>query len=180
MSIQENWEKALKKTEVIRPRVMPLHTFATTHVPYVFLAESAVNTGDTVVRKGEIAIERPAIILPPNMPQFDGFEFDDEASHLNEEFLKSFFLVRGVTFPSYKYNNKTQSVDIYEGRLSQAIEHYLGSHARDENTHSGLISGPEDVWQLSVLIFVCGQVARSADGDVRRLMDDLRRRGEMS
>ena len=174
MSLEDLWEKALKRTEIIRPRVQPLHTYEVTHLPYVCLSESSVNSGDTAVRKGEVLVEKPEIILPQNMPQFEGFDFEKEM-HINENFLKTFFLVRGVTFPSLKYNNKTSSLDIYEGALSNAIDHYAATLQRDENVHTGLIAGPEDCWQFSVIIFICGQVARSAGGDIRKLFEDLGR-----
>ena len=32
MNIQDAWEKAVRKTEVVRPRVQPLATFAATHL----------------------------------------------------------------------------------------------------------------------------------------------------
>ena len=179
MSIQDSWEKALKKTEIIRPRVQPLHTYATTQLPYLCLSESKINSGDTVVRKGEVLVEKPSIILPQNMPQFEGFDFEEEM-HFNEELLKSFFLVRGISFPSMKYNNRTSSLDIYEGSLSKAIEHYKTLLQNDENVHTGLIMGPEDVWQFSVLIFVCAQASKSAESDIKRLFDDYEKRGLMS
>ena len=120
MNIQDIWEKAVKKTEIVRPRVMPLHTNAATHLPYVCLSESAINAGDTVVRRGEVTVEKPVIVLPHNMPQFEGFDFEKEM-HVNEDLFKSFLLVRGVQFPAMKYNNKSHSVDVYEGSLSKAI-----------------------------------------------------------
>ena len=76
MNIQELWEKALKQTRVIRPRVQALETFKATRLPYVALSASLINPGDTVVRKGDILVEKPAIILPFNLPQFEGFEFE--------------------------------------------------------------------------------------------------------
>lgn len=179
MNIQESWEKALKHTEIIRPRVMPLETYATTKLPYIFLSESQVNRGDTVVRKGEIFVEKPAILLPFNLPQFEGFEFE-EGMRINEDFLKSFFLVRGITFPSLKYNNKTSSLDVYEGRLDKAVEFHGNLLARQEDVSTGLVVGAEDVWQFSVLIFICGQVVRSADGDIKKLLDDLKHKGNLS
>ena len=179
MNIQDAWEKALKNTEIIRPRVQPLHTFEVTHLPYIFLAESKMNAGDTVVRKGEVKVEKPSIILPSNLPQFEGFDFEEEMK-LNEDFLMSFFLVRGISFPSMKYNNKVSSLDIFEGPLSKAIQNQLADLQRNEDVHTGLITGSEEVWQFSALIFICSQAARSADGDIRKLLDDLRRRGQMS
>ncbi|MCM8775914.1 MAG: hypothetical protein NC930_06155 [Candidatus Omnitrophica bacterium] len=170
MDIQDKWGKALRHTEIIRSRILPLATFAETHLPYVFLAESSVNTGDTVVRRGEVIVDRPAIILPSNLPQF--FGFDSEEEKFDYDALTNFFLVRGVRFPSLKYNNKTHSLDIREGKLKDAIEFYLHELQKQENTTTGLIVGPEDSWQFSILIFICYQASRSADNDIRKLLDD--------
>ena len=179
MNIQDAWEKALKTTEITRPRVQPLQTFEATLLPYIFLAESQVNSGDTVVRKGEIRVEKPSIMLPMNMPQFEGFEFEEEMQ-MNEDILKNFFLVRGVSFPSMKYNNKVDALDVFEGRLPKAREHFGNRLARQEDVNTGLIVGHEDIWQFSVLVFICDQVAKSADGDFRKLFDDYKYRGRLS
>jgi hypothetical protein len=170
MDIQDSWEKALKQTEIIRPRVQPLFTFEATHLPYIFLAESILNMGDTVVRKGEIVVEKPAIVLPNHLPQFEGFEFEKDFPS-KEDFLTTFFLVRGIKFPSLKYNNKTESLDIHEGRLKQAIEQYTHELQKKEDVATGLVIGPEDCWQFSVLIFICSQIMRQADGDIKKLFD---------
>ncbi len=170
MDIEKAWERALKYTEIIRPRVQPLDTFKTTHLPYIFLAESSVNIGDCVVRKGEVLVEKPSLFLPPGAPQLDGFDFRD-ASRQQEEMITNFFLVRGIAFPSLKYNNKTYSLDIFEGRLSRAIEKYTQELQKEENVTSGLIIGPEDCWQFSVLIFICTQIVRSADNDIKSFMN---------
>ncbi len=171
MSIQDFWEKALKKTEIVRPRVQPLLSNAATHLPYICLSESSINQGDTVVRKGEVVVEKPALIMPYQMPHFEGFDFEKEMQ-FNEDTLTNFFLVRGVSFPSMKYNNVTSSMEVQAGSLSKAIEDHKALLQRHENVHSGLIVGPEDCWQFSILIFVAGQVMRSAEGDIRRLLDD--------
>ncbi|MHC4267262.1 MAG: hypothetical protein ACYSTS_02240 [Planctomycetota bacterium] len=174
MNIEETWERALKYTEIIRPRVKPLDTFKTTHLPYIFLAESSVNLGDCVVRKGEVLVEKPSIMLPPDSPQFEGFDFKD-VLRFQQDMIINFLLVRGIGFPSLKYNNKTYSLDIFEGRLSQAIEKYTHELQKEENVTSGLIIGPGDCWQFSVLIFVCMQILRSADNDIKGLMNKWNR-----
>lgn len=181
MNIQDAWEKALKNTEIVRPRVQPLHTFEATHLPYLFLAESVVNSGDTVVRKGEIIVEKPSLVLPFGIPHFEGFEFEEEEEDgISEDLLMNFLLVRGVSFPSMKYNNRTDSLEIYEGKLEKAVSHYGEMLQRSEDVHTGLIMGTEDTWQFSVLIFICGQVSRSAESDMKKLFEDIRRRGRLS
>ena len=178
MDIQEKWEKALEKTEIVRPRIQELLTFSHTDTPYIFLSESAINIGDTVVRKGSILVEKPSLILPLGLPQFDGFDFEKEPS-INEDMVTNFLLVRGIRFPSLKYNNKTYSLDLFEDQLEKAIEHYREKLQREEDVCTGLIIGPEDCWQFSVLIFVCTQVVRAADGDIRKLLDEFKRKGKL-
>ncbi|MFH1239102.1 MAG: hypothetical protein V1653_03210 [bacterium] len=172
MDIQENWEKALRQTEIIRHRIQGLATFTVTNLPYVLLSESVVNMGDTVVRRGTVMVEKPALILPANLPQFEGFDFNREVW----SYLTNFFLVRGVTLPSLKYNNQLYSVDVYEGKLTQAIEHYDDNFKRTENVQAGLVVGPTDVWQFSLLIFVAAQVERSANNDIRRILEEFKKR----
>ncbi|MBN1405190.1 MAG: hypothetical protein JW946_01570 [Candidatus Omnitrophica bacterium] len=170
MDIGESWDKALRNTEIIRTRVCMLETFAHTEIPYIFLAESSLNTGDTVVRTGKLVVEKPAIILPGNPPQLSGFDFEDLLSVDSDKVL-DFLLIRGVRFPSLRYNNQVSTVDIYEDSLKKAIAHYKDKLQRMEDVHTGLIAGPEDCWQFSVLIFIGIVASRSAQQDIRRLFD---------
>lgn len=170
MNIQELWEKAITKTEIIRPRVKSLKTFSDTELPYTFLAESSINRGDTVIRKGAVIVEKPSIVLPPNLPKFEGFDFEKDL-HFNEDTVTNFLFVRGVKFPSLKYNNRISSLDIFEGNLKKAIKFYSYKLEKEENVDTGLVIGPEECWQFSVLIFICSQVVKSAPNDIRRLLE---------
>lgn len=175
MNLHEAWEKALKHTEIVRPRVQPLSISTATQLPYIFLAESALHSGDTVVRKGEVEVEKPSLILPSDLPQIKGFEADDK-SDWNTESMLNFFFIRGVRFPSFKYNHTSKHLDLYEGKLKQAVDHYHKQLQEKENLTTGLVIGPEDCWQFSVLIFIGMQASRQAEGDVRRLWDDFWRK----
>ncbi len=175
MDIQELWERALARTEIRRMRLQDLATFDTTVVPYIFLAESSLNQGDTVVRKGSVLIERPAIILPGFSPHFEGFDFDANL-HLGEDALTTFLLMRGVQFPSLKYRHQLSSLDVTEGGLQQTIDQFAKQLTMAEDIATGLVVGPEDAWQFSVLILIGALVIRSAQGDLRRILDEWRKR----
>jgi hypothetical protein len=172
MNIQELWEKAVRDTRIIRPRLKALSTYTSTDLPYIFLSESLVNRGDTVVRKGKVSVEKPTLILPYNIPQFEGFDFEKELK-LNQDTVINFLLVRGIRFPSFKYSHSASSVDVFEGHLKKAIAQFSDDLSRKEDIEGGLITGPDDSWPFSVLIFVCGQVVRQAPNDIKRLFDDL-------
>ena len=174
MNIYDAWTRALKSTDIIRSRVSALQTFNETRVPYIFLAPSSVNDGDTVVRKGEIVVEKPSLILPPNIPQLEGFELDTTlGADANSMF--HFLLVRGISLPSLKYNNTTHTLDVFEGNVDKAIKFFHQELIQSENVTTGLVTGPEDLWEFSILIFICSQIVRNTDMDMRRLMDDFKK-----
>lgn len=175
MDIEKNWEKALRDTEIIRSRVQALMTLAATDVPYILLSESSISDGDTVVRKGVIHVEKPSLIIPPNNPQFRGFDLEEERDFQHNSLI-NFLIVRGVTIPSLRYDNKTSSLDIYEGKLSDALKHYEDLLRREEDVVTGLMIGPQDCWQFSLLIFICTQIARNADHDIRKLLDEYHKK----
>jgi hypothetical protein len=177
MDLHEAWGKALKHTEIIRARVSALQTFQATDVPYVLLSASEVNDGDTVVRRGEVVVDKPSLILPPNIPQLEGFDFKSDQS-FDEQTMVNFLLIRGVSLPSLKYNNTTFKIDIYEGGLDKAVKHYLEELQQQENVSTGLFIGPQDVWQFSLLIFICAQIVRNTETDIRKLIEDYKKRGE--
>ena len=179
MDIQELWDKALKRTEIIRMRVQDLATFEATAVPYIFLAESALNQGDTVVRRGQVLIERPSIVLPSFSPRFEGFEFDKDL-HVTDDTMATFLFVRGIQFPSLKYRHQLSSMDLAEQSLQKTIEQFKQQLAVAEDIKTGLVIGPEDVWQFSVLLLVGALVVRSAEGDLRRILEEWRRRQQGS
>jgi len=55
--------------------------------------------------------------------------------------------VRGIIFPSLKYNNQTQELDVFDGRLDKAIDFYLNRLARQENVHTG---DEVNLWEFPV------------------------------
>jgi len=175
MDVHSAWEKALRETDIIRSRVTGLQTFGETQVPYILLSPSTINEGDTVVRTGEVIVHRPSLILPPHIPQLEGFDLGNEGS-FNEDTMINFLMVRGITLPSMKYDNKIFSLNVFEGKIEDAIGVYGNRLQREENTAAGLICGPDEVWQFSLLIFICSQIAKNSATDIRRLLDEYHKK----
>lgn len=175
MDLQEAWEKATKETEIIRGRRHPLSPYRTEELSYIFLSESEVNLGDTLIRKGKVVIHRPSIILPPYCPRFEGFEFEKECG-VNNEILKTFLVVRGVSLPSFEFTNEIAGMDLCEGSLDNAVNYFLDEFQRTEDINTSLIAGPGDCYQFSILVFVAAMVGLSASSDLEKLMKDLRKR----
>lgn len=173
MDLEKKWEEALEQTEIIRLRVAYLATFEATAIPYIFLAESAINAGDTLVRRGKVLVHHPEIILPEDMPRFEGFDF--EKNHqVNPDMVRLFLMVRGISFPSLKYKHEVSQLDIYEGALAKAKEYFRRELERTEDAQTGLIAGPEDCWQFALLIYVGLLISKSAPSDLRRFWEKFK------
>lgn len=175
MDFERNWETALKTTEIVRARIKPLSTYGTTQLPYVFLCEALSDPKSTLVRKGKIEVEKPSLLLPSNTPQFEGFELGEKLK-ADVDSLMNFMLVRGVRFPSMKFSNVSDDISLHDGRLSEAIRYHQDLLQKEENLSAGLVVGKESCWQFSILIFAGSQMIKSADGDIKRLLEDYRRK----
>lgn len=175
MELEERWDRAVKKTEIIRSRLGKLLTLEDTGLPYIFLAESSVNIGDTVVRSGKILVHKPLIVLPQNFPQFDGFDFEKDY-HVNNDIVRTLLLMRGISFPSLKYSNEISTVEVHEQSLQKAIKYYSLKLEKAEDVQCGFIIGPEDTWQFSILIYVSILMTKSASNDITKLMNDFKKK----
>lgn len=176
MDIQKNWEKALAQTEIIRARIKTLLTFEDTKVPYIMLSASSVNPGDTVVRQGDVLVTKPTIILPPNIPQFLGFDLEESFENsFGEQMLTNFLMVRGVAMPSLKYNNQTYSINVHENNLENAIAYYKDHLQRREDVQTGLIACPDECWQFSLFLYLGMQAAKNTEVDILRLLERYRK-----
>ncbi len=176
MDLEEKWEKAIRETKIVKYRLRNLLAFDSTELDYVTLASSAINLGDTVVRKGKIIVHRPLIILPhSSSAQFEGFDFEEDFS-LSGDDIRRFFLMRGISFPTLKYRNEARTLNIFEGDVDKAVGYFSDQLEKKEDIYSGLIVGPEDAWQFSVLVYVAAMAARSASSDIERIIQEFRRR----
>lgn len=171
MDLEERWQKTLDETRIIRFYHALLSSHEATEIPYIFLAASSINEGDTVMRKGRVMIDKPLIILPQNMPQFSGFELE-EIFGLDENSLRLFFMVRGIRFPSLKYQHEIATVDIVEGELKKAIDQKADELERQEDLVTGLIVGSSELWQLSVLLYIIILINRSASSDLGKFLEE--------
>ena len=175
MDIEESWKKAVQHTEIVRSRVQPLRTFEDTELPYVCLSESLVNRGDTVVRRGKVLVTKPSLILPEHLPQLFGFDFEKHMG-VSETSVLNFFLLRGIQYPSLKYSNEIYALDLEEGGLSEIKKKWREELTRREDIHTGLVSGPDDLWPFSILLLAAALMERSAGDDFRRMLERFRKK----
>ncbi len=169
----ESWHQALRETAVLRPRLKPLETFEATDLPYWLLTEVADHSSRTRVRRGRIEVAKPSLLLPPDSPQFEGFRAEG-IPEPDWRLLSGFLLVRGVSFPSFKFSHVAAEGEILEENMKTAAGKCRDRLERTEDISTTLLVGPDANWLFSLLVFVALQAARSAEGDVRKILEQYR------
>jgi hypothetical protein len=165
MGFQEQLQRSFRETAIHRRRQSKLLTVGTTELPYVLLGESVVNVGDTVVRRGIMRVDQPAIFLFQRPMQFEGFEGD--AGETRDLLMA---LGRAAHFPPGRYSNIDTHLEVFEGALGSALEHYERVLEIDEDVLTGLLTGPVDLWQLSLLVYAGAMIAQNATHDMHDLI----------
>ncbi len=173
MEMEEAFKLAQSDTRFIKERKNLLYTFGATRLPYICLSQSPDREGDIVVRVGEVTADKPQIAIPGESFSFEGFEGDNS----EEDGGLSIVLARRISMPPSKYVNRADSVSHEAGTLTDVIERQLNRLDNANDVRTGVISAPEAVWGLSVLLYVGSQVARSAQSNVQEHMEHLRFRG---
>jgi len=167
MGLQNDFMRALGETRIIRQRQSTLLTLSETELSYVLLCESAMNVGDTVVRKGIVKVDKPKLLLLNNPTEFEGFEYEDESSE-NGAFIS---LARMASFPPGKYSNIGNKMEVFSGSIEKAIDHYERELDKEGDHHTGLCAGPVDIWAMSLFVYIGKMVAKSAHSDLDDMMN---------
>ncbi len=175
MKMEDAFRLAQADTKFVKERKNLLYTFGATRLPYICISQDAANADFVNVRAGEVLADKPQIAIPGELFSFEGFE------ELREMFEGEPFvaLARRISMPPSKYVNKAGSAERKPGPMAEAIQRVVNRLENDNDVRTGVISAPERVWPLSVLLYVGSQAARSAQSNVQEHFEHMRLRGGM-
>jgi hypothetical protein len=160
------FDRSQKNTRIVRKRKNLLYTFGNTKLPYVFLADSTVNEGDIVVRKGEITVNPLKIITMNELPAFEGFQMEGV-----EDQDMPLILNRCVRFPPATYKNSNSSLDVVPGPLDGVVEDNVNKLDQKNDIRTGVICGLDDLWAFALLEYVGQMVVNSAESNINEYME---------
>jgi len=166
-NFDDHFRRAKKETVVHRERKSTLYTFGSTSLPYIFLAESAINKDDTVLRKGEINTDKPVILTGENLPNFSGFG-DEYEGHEDEMRI---IMGRQFNFPGFNYRHEGSQLEVLSKGIERVIDEYQNTLEKESNNRTALIVGPEDCWALSILIYAAKMTEKSASSNLNDIME---------
>jgi len=159
-----------RQTEVLRAPKQHLATFGITNIHYYLVTEPSYadlvgEVRETVVREGDVHVERPQIVTPFYLLNlFQGFEHGREfAEYLVETY--------GAQSPGllYSYRNEPKDTSIVSdplavvaGRLEEMLE-------REGRALAAIVKGVDHLWDVSLMKFVYDLTMGSLGQNVREM-----------
>jgi len=186
MDFDDAMRRAQTGTAILRTRKNLLYTFGATRLPYICLSPD--EKGRVRVREGEVSADKPRIAVPgEDFPRFFGFgggtpDFppwlnkepgEDESEGENSALMV--FLARRIAIPAADYVNECKPARREPGPLDSAAARAMERLDNDNDIRTGVLTVPDPLWNLGVLIYVGSQVARSAPSNVAEHMERRRR-----
>ncbi|MGB5924818.1 MAG: hypothetical protein WBH01_01810 [Dehalococcoidia bacterium] len=166
METDDKIKYALEHTELIRAPRRELDTFGSSVIDYYVVTELMGNL--SVVRDGKVFAERPKIVTPAYLFNVEGFS----------EQAKKYIAMTAQERPYesgifYRYRNQPKGMNVVSEPIRQVIEKLSSQIEEERNPLSTIIRGIEELWDVSLLMFIYELTTKS----VRTNVAEFSRRG---
>jgi hypothetical protein len=150
---------ALENTELVRAPQQSLSTFGSSVIDYYVVTELVGNL--SVVRDGKVIAERPKIVTPAYLVNVEGFS--EQARRYMAMMARERPYESGIL---YRYKNEPKGMNVVSEPIKQVISK-LSSQIEDErNPLSTIIRGVEELWDISLLMFIYELTTKSVHTNV--------------
>jgi len=159
MDMDERMKYVLKHTELIRPPRQRLATFGSTRMNYYVVTGLGENV--SVVRDGKVIAERPRIVTPSYLIRLEGFS----------EAARNYIGIMAREHPDeagvfYRYKNEPRGMDVVSESIRQVISKLNARIEEEQDPLSAIIKGVEELWDVSLLMFIYHLTRRSVSSNV--------------
>ena len=165
--------EAIARTRVIRPPQQGLATFGSTSVRYYLVTEPSYRELDvpqegmeeSVVREGVVRAERPKVVTPYYLLRHEGF--GDNADHYLQRLAEEI----GPDHPGlmYHYKNEGAETVVVSGTVDEVTRRIVDRLEREGRPLEAVITGSDDLWDLSLMKFIYDFTTQSAHVNVSEM-----------
>lgn len=163
-------EYAINHTQLVRTPQQKLNTFGITNVHYYLLTEPMESVKKTRIREGRVIAEKPRIVTPHYfLNAFEGFGAD--AARQAQELIHKYGFDPDIL--EYHYRNEMGESWILSDDIGQVVLKINGKIDEEKDSMAAILRGPDDVWQVSLMMFITNMTRSSLPGNIA----DFHRRG---
>jgi hypothetical protein len=159
--------EAITKTRVLRAPKQHLATFGVTNVKYYLVTDPSYRDlvpgqEESVVRDGRVISERPTIVTPTYIMNLEGFS-EDARKYMEQQAHQQGPHSPGIL---YQYRNEPGGMDIVSDKVSVVAQRIGEDLDRREENTAAVITGADDLWDVSVMKFIYEYTAASLASNV--------------
>jgi hypothetical protein len=166
METDDRVRYALENTELVRAPQQALTTFGSSVIDYYVVTELVGNV--SVIRDGKVVAERPKIVTPAYLVNVEGFS--EQAGRYMAMMARERPYESGIL---YRYKNEPKGMNVVSEPIKQVIGKLSSQIEEERNPLSTIIRGVEELWDVSLLMFIYELTTRS----VRTNVAEFGRRG---
>jgi len=167
----EALEFARAHTRVLRARKNLLYTFGATKLPYICLSRAEEDEGEIRIRRGLVTADRPKIAVPGLEDlRLEGFSWEAKEGAAPLPVL----LARRVGIAPGHYVHEASAEKVERSSLEAVADRTLEELDRQNDIRTAVLSTPDPVWPLALLLYVGSQIVRSAPANIAEHFDHLR------
>jgi hypothetical protein len=159
METDERIKYALQNTEMVRTPQQTLTTFGSSVIDYYVVTELVGNIA--VVRDGKVVAERPKIVTPAYLTNVEGFS--EQARRYIAMMAREHPYESGIF---YRYKNEPKGMNVVSEPVAQVISKISSQIDEAHNPLSTIIRGVEELWDVSLLMFIYELTTKSVGTNV--------------
>ncbi|OGN92347.1 MAG: hypothetical protein A2Z75_01445 [Chloroflexi bacterium RBG_13_50_10] len=159
METDDRIKYALENTELVRAPQRSLATFGSSVIDYYVVTELVGNV--SVVRDGKVIAERPKIVTPAYLVNVEGFS--EQARRYMAMMARERPYESGIL---YRYKNEPKGMNVVSEPIKQVISKLSSQIEEEHNPLSTIIRGVEEVWDVSLLMFIYELTTKSVHTNV--------------
>jgi len=159
MELDDKTRYALEHTELVRAPRQELDTFGSSVIDYYVVTELVGNV--SVVRDGKVIAERPKIVTPAYLVNVEGFS--EQARRYMAMIARERPYESGIF---YRYKNEPGGMNVVSEPIRQVINKLSSRIEEQRNPLSTIIKGVEELWDVSLLMFIYELTTRSVRSNI--------------
>jgi hypothetical protein len=159
METDDRVRYALENTELVRAPQQNLATFGSSIIDYYVVTELVGNL--SVVRDGKVIAERPRIVTPAYLVNVEGFS--EQARRYIAMMARDRPHDSGIF---YRYKNEPKGMNVVSEPVRQVISKLTSQIEEEHNPLSTIIRGVEELWDVSLLMFIYELTTKSVGANV--------------
>ncbi len=161
-------KKIFQQIQVIRSPKHRLATFGASRIHYQLVTDVPGLADRSRLREGIVTADKPALITMQSMTeQFQGF--GDDVKELVDAMIRQYGqALRGL---EYQFRNEILSTRIELKSPQQYVQEISKQIDGSDSYHNALITGSDQMWELSIMKFIVEETMASFSTNVQELQE---------